>query len=55
MCAQIPLGIVLAIPPFSYPVNLVVSKIAPILLLEIPLCLNHPPRYATVYRSHTCQ
>ena len=29
---KVPLGVVLCIPPFNYPVNLAVSKIAPALM-----------------------
>lgn len=32
-----PLGVILAISPFNYPVNLAASKIAPALSLVIPL------------------
>ncbi|KAG5225198.1 NADP-dependent glyceraldehyde-3-phosphate dehydrogenase [Salix suchowensis] len=32
LTSKIPLGVVLAIPPFNYPVNLAVSKIAPALI-----------------------
>lgn len=39
---QIPLGIVLAIPPFNYPVNLSVSKIAPALIAGNSLVLKPP-------------
>lgn len=39
---QIPLGVVLAIPPFNYPVNLAVSKIAPALIAGNSLVLKPP-------------
>ncbi|KAK9059431.1 hypothetical protein SSX86_022051 [Deinandra increscens subsp. villosa] len=39
---QIPLGVVLAIPPFNYPVNLSVSKIAPALIAGNSLVLKPP-------------
>lgn len=39
---QIPLGVVLAIPPFNYPVNLAVSKIAPALISGNSLVLKPP-------------
>lgn len=44
LCAymQIPLGVVLAIPPFNYPVNLAVSKIAPALIAGNSLVLKPP-------------
>ena len=39
---QIPLGVILAIPPFNYPVNLAVSKIAPALIAGNSLMLKPP-------------
>lgn len=39
---QVPLGVVLAIPPFNYPVNLAVSKIAPALIAGNSLVLKPP-------------
>jgi delta 1-pyrroline-5-carboxylate dehydrogenase len=39
---QIPLGVVLAIPPFNYPVNLAVSKIGPALIAGNSLVLKPP-------------
>jgi len=39
---KIPLGVVLAIPPFNYPVNLAVSKIAPALIAGNSLVLKPP-------------
>ena len=42
LCAQIPLGVVLAIPPFNYPVNLAVSKIAPALIAGNSIVLKPP-------------
>jgi len=39
---QIPLGVVLAIPPFNYPVNLAVSKIGPALIAGNALVLKPP-------------
>uniref|UniRef100_A0A7N2R0Q4 NADP-dependent glyceraldehyde-3-phosphate dehydrogenase n=1 Tax=Quercus lobata TaxID=97700 RepID=A0A7N2R0Q4_QUELO len=38
----IPLGVVLAIPPFNYPVNLVLSKIAPALIAGNSIVLKPP-------------
>jgi len=32
MVTKVPLGVVLCIPPFNYPVNLAVSKIGPALI-----------------------
>ncbi|XP_019055524.1 PREDICTED: NADP-dependent glyceraldehyde-3-phosphate dehydrogenase-like [Nelumbo nucifera] len=40
--AAIPLGFVLAIPPFNYPINLAVSKIAPALIAGNSLVLKPP-------------
>ncbi|GAB4854681.1 hypothetical protein Ancab_023263 [Ancistrocladus abbreviatus] len=40
LVSKIPLGVVLAIPPFNYPVNLAVSKIAPALIAGNSLVLN---------------
>jgi acyl-CoA reductase-like NAD-dependent aldehyde dehydrogenase len=43
MCGcQIPLGVILAIPPFNYPVNLAVSKIAPALITGNAVILKPP-------------
>eukprot|EP00955_Chlamydomonas_euryale_P082680 363758-Chlamydomonas_euryale.AAC.12 len=39
---QVPLGVVLAIPPFNYPVNLAVSKIAPALMAGNAVVLKPP-------------
>ena len=39
---QIPLGVVLAIPPFNYPVNLAVSKIGPALIAGNAVVLKPP-------------
>lgn len=39
---QIPLGVILAIPPFNYPVNLAVSKIAPALIAGNSVVLKPP-------------
>lgn len=39
---QVPLGIVLAIPPFNYPVNLAVSKIVPALMAGNAVVLKPP-------------
>ncbi len=37
-----PLGVVLAIPPFNYPVNLAVSKLAPALMAGNAVVLKPP-------------
>ncbi len=42
MLVQIPLGVVLAIPPFNYPVNLAVSKIGPALIAGNAVLLKPP-------------
>ncbi|KAK7844052.1 nadp-dependent glyceraldehyde-3-phosphate dehydrogenase [Quercus suber] len=42
----IPLGVVLAIPPFNYPVNLAVSKIAPALIAGNSIVLKPPTQGA---------
>lgn len=44
---QVPLGVVLAVPPFNYPVNLAVSKIAPALMAGNTVVLK-PPTQASV-------
>ncbi|KAH7523974.1 hypothetical protein FEM48_Zijuj06G0069200 [Ziziphus jujuba var. spinosa] len=48
---EIPLGVVLAIPPFNYPVNLAVSKIAPALIAGNSLVLK-PPTQGAVAALH---
>lgn len=47
---QIPLGVVLAIPPFNYPVNLAVSKIAPALIAGNALVLKPPTQVNTIIK-----
>jgi glyceraldehyde-3-phosphate dehydrogenase (NADP+) len=44
---RVPLGIVLAIPPFNYPINLAVSKIAPALVAGNAVVLK-PPTQGTL-------
>ena len=39
---QVPLGVILCIPPFNYPVNLAVSKIAPALMAGNTVVLKPP-------------
>ncbi|KAK9149814.1 hypothetical protein Scep_008571 [Stephania cephalantha] len=46
LVSKIPLGVVLAIPPFNYPVNLAVSKIAPALIAGNSLVLKPPTQGA---------
>ncbi|XP_056174893.1 NADP-dependent glyceraldehyde-3-phosphate dehydrogenase-like isoform X2 [Syzygium oleosum] len=48
---EIPLGVVLAIPPFNYPVNLAVSKIAPALIAGNSIVLK-PPTQGAVAALH---
>lgn len=49
---QIPLGVVLAIPPFNYPVNLAVSKIAPALIAGNALILKPPTQVASRFTTN---
>eukprot|EP00890_Picochlorum_soloecismus_P003022 jgi/Picsp_1/3720/NSC_06556-R1_nadp-dependent glyceraldehyde-3-phosphate dehydrogenase len=42
MTARVPLGVVLAIPPFNYPVNLAVSKIGPALMAGNTVVMKPP-------------
>ncbi|KAB5513846.1 hypothetical protein DKX38_027752 [Salix brachista] len=51
LTSKIPLGVVLAIPPFNYPVNLAVSKIAPALIAGNSLVLK-PPTQGAVAALH---
>jgi glyceraldehyde-3-phosphate dehydrogenase (NADP+) len=44
---RVPLGVVLAIAPFNYPVNLAVSKIAPALMAG-NACVYKPPTQGTI-------
>ncbi|KAL4439898.1 hypothetical protein ABPG75_002899 [Micractinium tetrahymenae] len=46
MASKVPLGVVLAIPPFNYPVNLAVSKIAPALMAGNTVVLKPPTQGA---------
>ncbi|GAA0155513.1 dehydrogenase [Lithospermum erythrorhizon] len=46
LTSKIPLGVVLAIPPYNYPVNLAVSKIAPALIAGNSLVLKPPTQGA---------
>ncbi|KAL6558176.1 hypothetical protein OROMI_018526 [Orobanche minor] len=46
LTSKIPLGVVLAIPPFNYPVNLAVSKIAPALIAGNSIVLKPPTQGA---------
>ncbi|KAJ7535063.1 hypothetical protein O6H91_12G017100 [Diphasiastrum complanatum] len=51
LSSKIPLGVVLAIPPFNYPVNLAVSKIAPALIAGNSVVLK-PPTQGAVAGLH---
>ncbi|XP_066313455.1 NADP-dependent glyceraldehyde-3-phosphate dehydrogenase-like [Miscanthus floridulus] len=51
LSSKIPLGVVLAIPPFNYPVNLAVSKIGPALIAANALVLK-PPTQGAVLALH---
>lgn len=46
MTARVPLGVVLAIPPFNYPVNLAVSKLGPALMAGNSVVLKPPTQGA---------
>ncbi|KAL5124820.1 NADP-dependent glyceraldehyde-3-phosphate dehydrogenase [Glycine soja] len=51
LTSKIPLGVILAIPPFNYPVNLAVSKIAPALIAGNSIVLK-PPTQGAVSALH---
>ncbi|MBA0547831.1 hypothetical protein Golob_018972 [Gossypium lobatum] len=51
LTSKVPLGVILAIPPFNYPVNLAVSKIAPALIAGNSLVLK-PPTQGAVSALH---
>jgi gamma-glutamyl phosphate reductase len=54
-CAlQVPLGVVLCIPPFNYPVNLAVSKIGPALMAGNTVVIK-PPTQGAVSGVHMIQ
>ncbi len=46
MTFRVPLGVILAIPPFNYPINLAVSKIAPALVSGNAVVLKPPSQGA---------
>ncbi|MCO5557448.1 hypothetical protein L7F22_011013 [Adiantum nelumboides] len=54
LASRIPLGVVLAIPPFNYPVNLSVSKIAPALIAGNAVVLK-PPTQGSIAALHMIQ
>ncbi|XP_024519047.1 NADP-dependent glyceraldehyde-3-phosphate dehydrogenase [Selaginella moellendorffii] len=51
LASKIPLGVILAIPPFNYPVNLAVSKIAPALIAGNAVVVK-PPTQGAVAGLH---
>lgn len=54
MGMQVPLGVVLCIPPFNYPVNLAVSKMAPALMAGNCVVVK-PPSQGAVSALHMIQ
>ncbi|GIL45440.1 hypothetical protein Vafri_2681 [Volvox africanus] len=54
LVSKVPLGVVLAIPPFNYPVNLAVSKLAPALMAGNAVVLK-PPTQGAVAGIHMLQ
>ncbi|CAD7704305.1 unnamed protein product [Ostreobium quekettii] len=52
--SRVPLGVVLCIPPFNYPVNLAVSKIAPALMAGNAVVIK-PPTQGSVAAIHMIQ
>ena len=54
MSSRVPLGTVLCIPPFNYPVNLAVSKIAPALIAGNAVLVK-PPTQGAVSGLHLAQ
>ncbi|KAK4265360.1 hypothetical protein QN277_026422 [Acacia crassicarpa] len=51
LTSKIPLGVIFAIPPFNYPVNLAVTKIAPALIAGNSIVLK-PPTQGAVSALH---
>jgi glyceraldehyde-3-phosphate dehydrogenase (NADP+) len=54
LVSKVPLGVVLCIPPFNYPVNLAVSKIAPALIAGNAVVVK-PPTQGCVSGLHMTQ
>ena len=54
LSSRVPLGVVLAIPPFNYPVNLCVSKVAPALIAGNAVVIK-PPTQGAVSVLHMMQ
>ncbi|KAK2402837.1 NADP-dependent glyceraldehyde-3-phosphate dehydrogenase [Trifolium repens] len=48
LSTKIPLGVILTISPFNYPVNLAVSKFAPALIAENSIVLKPPTQVCVV-------
>lgn len=55
LSSKIPLGVILAIPPFNYPVNLAVSKMGPALIAGNAVVLKPPTQGAVscLHMVHT--
>lgn len=51
---RVPLGVILAIAPFNYPINLAASKIAPALLMG-NACILKPPTHGSIAGLHLTQ
>jgi glyceraldehyde-3-phosphate dehydrogenase (NADP+) len=51
---QIPLGVILTISPFNYPVNLAVSKFAPALIAENSIVLKPPTQVIISLVNYYC-
>eukprot|EP00898_Chlorokybus_atmophyticus_P008222 jgi/Chlat1/8400/Chrsp80S07834 len=54
LSSKVPLGVVLCIPPFNYPVNLAVSKLAPAIIAGNSIVLK-PPTQGAVAGLHMAQ
>ena len=54
MVSKVPLGVILCIPPFNYPINLAVSKIAPALMAGNAVVLK-PPTQGAISGLHMVQ
>ena len=54
MVSKVPLGVILCIPPFNYPINLAVSKIAPALMAGNAVVLK-PPTQGAISGLHLVQ
>lgn len=54
LVSKVPLGVILCIPPFNYPVNLAVSKLAPALMAGNAVVLK-PPSQGVVAGAHMVQ